>query len=865
MKMWTSSTGALTAGIWIDWNADGDWDDPGELQGQAGLSVTPVPPGGAWIHVTWGFPLPGVANPGNTFARLRVYEGFNVTVSPNGAGGAGEVEDHRVQIKAGGPGLPPGGIVHGYKWDDQDGDGAWDITEPGLANWQIWLDLNGNGVEDAGDRYETTDGNGHFRFTGVPAGTYLVGEKVQSGWTQTCPSAPGTYTETVTPGSASFPLVFGNTTRPVQPPPDKRKLDWGDAPDPTYPTLRASNGAYHVILPRFQLGGAIDPEPDGQPTAWAVGDDATDVADEDGVSFLTPLLPGQTASIEIRASAPGKVDAWIDFDADGTWAQAADQILKAQAVIAGSNVLNVSVPATAKTGVGTFARFRLSTQGGLPSNGPASDGEVEDYRILLGDGGPYDPNAPGFRPGHLKWSQPPIEINPHLDPNSGPPVFCGWNEPALSIRPIGETRRWSFCADDFPCLGPIPVTRIRWWGSYKGWDRPDLPVVQPVRWWIAVWTDTPVNVSTHVARPGQVSWQIEVPVDRVQVGPAGLDRFPQQAVDQAFAYDLRLEPQEFFWQPQVPGEIDPVFWLSVTAIYSDDVISGNPWGWLVRPHAWREAGMVVDLGPQTPHPGLVFDPAVHASRWLSSSAVCNASQSHDLAFELLTEEPWVKWDLPMPLLRDWPYATDRPAMAVEDSQGQVQVRTRVADDWVCRSPEEPVIALAWYGSYVGYGYEACPCGQAPDPRRPDSFLVSIWTNVPADGTSAYARPGQRVWEYKATTYDEVVVGYDGVPPEGPNEPVFRYTVRLPEPQWFWQEKANQVYWLSIVAVYKVPVDQIPYPWGWTDRPHDAGGIATAIEYNPGEEPRWLILRDPLDRGVGMGFTLYTRPPGPLEP
>jgi hypothetical protein len=371
-----------------------------------------------------------------------------------------------------------------------------------------------------------------------------------------------------------------------------------------------------------------------------------------------------------------------------------------------------------------------------------------------------------------------------------------------------------------------------------------------------------VNVPTHVARPGQLIWQIEVPADRVQIGPAGLDSFPQQAMDQAFGYNLRLEPQEFFWQPQVPGEISPVFWLSVTAIYSDDVISENPWGWLVRPHAWREAGMVVDIGPETPHLGLVFDPAVHANHWLSSTAVCNASQSYDLAFELLTEEPWVKWDLPLPSLRDWPYATDRPAMGIEDEKGQIQVLNLVADDWICRSPEEPVIALAWYGSYRGFRYRACACTEAREPRRPDSFLVSIWTNAPADGNSAYARPGRIIWEYKALTFDEVMVGYDGTPPEGPNEPVFRYTIRLPEPQWFWQEKANQVYWLSIVAVYKDPVERIAYPWGWTDRPHDAGGMATGIQYDPGVEPRWLILRDPLDRGVDMSFTLYTRLPGP---
>jgi len=110
-------------------------------------------------------------------------------------------------------------------------------------------------------------------------------------------------------------------------------------------------------------------------------------------------------------------------------------------------------------------------------------------------------------------------------------------------------------------------------------------------------------------------------------------------------------------------------------------------------------------------------------------------------------------------------------------------------------------------------------------------------------------------------YDEVMTGFDGTPPKGPNEPVFRYTVRLPEPQWFWQEKADQAFWLTIVAVYKDPVERIAYPWGWTDRPHDAGAIATAIQYDLGIEAGWRILRDPLDRGVDMGFTLYTRQPG----
>ena len=51
-----------------------------------------------------------------------------------------------------------------------------------------------------------------------------------------------------------------------------------------------------------------------------------------------------------------------------------------QEVSAGRNVVNVAIPEG--TGMGeTFARFRLSREGGLPSTGLALSGEVEDYAV----------------------------------------------------------------------------------------------------------------------------------------------------------------------------------------------------------------------------------------------------------------------------------------------------------------------------------------------------------------------------------------------------------------------------------------------------------------------------------------------------
>jgi hypothetical protein len=244
----------------------------------------------------------------------------------------------------------------------------------------------------------------------------------------------------VTPGSASFPLVFGNTTRPVPPPDTLKRLDWGDAPDPTYPTVRSANGAYHVIEPGFHLGAVVDSEPDGQPAPDALGDDHSGADDEDGVAFLTSILPGGVAGLEIIASAAGLVDAWIDFNGDGGWNQSGDQVLTAEPVMAGVNLLNVTIPASAPLNVATFARFRLSRTGGLPPEGPAQAGEVEDYHVLLGEEGPYVPGE-GERP-HVKWSQPPLEIDPNVD---APPVLCGWNQPR---HPLCLRRPAVQCGED---------------------------------------------------------------------------------------------------------------------------------------------------------------------------------------------------------------------------------------------------------------------------------------------------------------------------------------------------------------------------------------------------------------------------------
>jgi len=195
------------------------------------------------------------------------------------------------------------------------------------------------------------------------------------------------YTDTGFPyfdlGKGSDVSVFHNMSeQPVQ-------QDWGDAPDPTYPTLAASGGAFHNIVAGLCLGTIEDAEPDGQPDPNALGDDnnpPTGPDDEDGIIWNSPLIPGGSAQITVNCTVPvgasAYLNAWIDYGIDGSWAQTGDQILTDAVVSNGANAFTFIVPASANSGT-TFARFRLSTQPGLGYGGGAQDGEVEDEQVII--------------------------------------------------------------------------------------------------------------------------------------------------------------------------------------------------------------------------------------------------------------------------------------------------------------------------------------------------------------------------------------------------------------------------------------------------------------------------------------------------
>ena len=92
-------------------------------------------------------------------------------------------------------------------------------------------------------------------------------------------------------------------------------FDFGDAPD-SYSTLLGSGGPSHVLGSSVFMGPSVDPEPDGQPSVLADGDDldtffTSSGDDEDGVAVISPLTPGFLALMAVVGSpSGGKLDAW---------------------------------------------------------------------------------------------------------------------------------------------------------------------------------------------------------------------------------------------------------------------------------------------------------------------------------------------------------------------------------------------------------------------------------------------------------------------------------------------------------------------------------------------------------------------------
>jgi uncharacterized repeat protein (TIGR01451 family) len=411
---------------WIDFNNDGDLNDAGE-QVATNLSLA------AGTSQNIVFTVPANAFIGNVYSRFRFSSNSDLT--PSGLASDGEVEDYRrainqldygdapdsfgttdsvngafhiinsthrlgtivdaetngqPSVNADGDDTNNGPATGGPAGDDEDGiifntpiapgaPATITVRAVGSGNLNGWIDFNGNGVFDASERI--------FNNTPIAGtGSYSLSFTVPATATLGTQYARFRYSS----GTLSGPTGQANNGEVEDYVVELVELDYGDLPDssiagtPNYLTTLAADGARHIILAANNptLGSAIDSEPTGQPSSEADGDDLTGLPDdEDGIRFLTPLMPGETAQIEVT-STDGILNGWIDFNGDGDFNDAGEHIFDEQTVNSGTQVLTINVPAAVTDTL--YSRFRLTANTGEATTpaGLAPNGEVEDYVLM---------------------------------------------------------------------------------------------------------------------------------------------------------------------------------------------------------------------------------------------------------------------------------------------------------------------------------------------------------------------------------------------------------------------------------------------------------------------------------------------------
>jgi large repetitive protein len=417
-QLTAAASGAGLLDAWIDFNADGDFGDAGEqiFTGQA-LTAGSNP---------LSYSVPCSALETATYARFRLSTAGGL--SPTGSANDGEVEDYAIAVgsvdfgdapDSYGTTLTNGGpnhrVVAGFSL------GATEDSEP---QGQPSADALGDGADEDGvtlpnggvlvacssvnvgvsltntaaiatpklDAWIDFDGDGAFN---DPRDRIATGLTLSAGANSVPVNVPCDARTAFT--YARFRLTSAGAATPGGQALDGEVEDWavttegldfGDAADPTYPTLLASNGARHAVLPTANptLGAAVDTEPNGQPNAGLTGDDISGTPDdEDGVTFPADLIPGANGTMTITTGAAGGlVSCWIDFNRDGDWTDAGEQVLTDVALGAGTTTSR-TFPVTVGSPQGTSpARCRISSQAGLGITGLAPDGEIEDHLAPIG-------------------------------------------------------------------------------------------------------------------------------------------------------------------------------------------------------------------------------------------------------------------------------------------------------------------------------------------------------------------------------------------------------------------------------------------------------------------------------------------------
>ena len=266
---------------------------------------------------------------------------------------------------------------------DSDADGDLADADSGVegVRVELWTDPDADGIPDDGTSISSgyTNASGNYSFGSLAPGPYVVVEVESSGVVSTNDrdgNSRNSFNQiaiTLSEGETSTRNDFL----------DSSVKDFGDMTSFVSASSSATEG--------LRLGAFVDVEPTAVTNAAATGDDLDGTPDdEDGVTLPVEVSQGQGSSITVNVtnllSSGAFLNAWIDFNGNGTIGDSGEQIASNVPVAGGTNgadqTINFTVPINAFVGA-VGVRVRLTSVSGPGVGGNDGAGEVEDHLLTI--------------------------------------------------------------------------------------------------------------------------------------------------------------------------------------------------------------------------------------------------------------------------------------------------------------------------------------------------------------------------------------------------------------------------------------------------------------------------------------------------
>lgn len=417
----------------------------------------------------------------------------------------------------------------------------------------------------------------------------------------------------------------------------------------------------------------------------------------------------------------------------------------------------------------------------------------------------------GGMPEHVremcpKWIQPP-------DCDIGVDV-ASWSVPGAPVV-------ISKVADDWLCDGR-PVTAVRWWGSYIGWEATNSsgqilpPAQQPAGFLLTWYTDVPAG-ATPYSMPGSVLATNYLPLGPFGYPVPGYVYENTQCVSELNFLDPTQYEHEYVYYAELTNDWNEkegrVYWLSVEAIYTGEFTYA--WGWKTTPLPWNWNDDAVNQGGSGLWTNMLYPPP----GWEQAMNHPYKGESVNMAFELLSDicpARCKKWAQPP----DMTNGENMASWRYETNSGTLR-----ADDFI--SDGRPITDIHWWGSYLTWYYvdPGSETNPIPPPRgdnaplgftlswhqhdegscMPTDLISSVFVNI-TNCHEAYYGSVTQYWEPGPfTVYEHEYQYYVDLLETGIETP--------------WLETNGVHYWLDIQAVFSTNFFVGEHRgWGWKITP-----------------------------------------------